>query len=292
MFELVQVAENTYYISNPSKIGVYRLSDTDVCLIDSGISKDTGKRILKVINAQGWRIRCIINTHSHADHIGGNAYLQEQTGCDVFSKGFEAVYIENTFLEPTTLFGAFPCSDLRHKFLMAQPSVVKNISDSDLPSQLKIVDLPGHAFDMIGVLTPDGVLFAGDTVISQATIDKYKVFYLFDVKTHIQTLESLKQFDAKVFVPSHTEPVEDITELVDFNLKSLLEIKDIILEKLQVPTAFDELIKYLFDKFELKLTFEQYALIGSTVKSYLSWLKDEGIVNVSFDDNMMRWYTV
>ena len=292
MFELVQVAENTYYISNPTKIGVYRLNDTDVCLVDSGMSKDVGKRILKVVNANGWRIRCIINTHSHADHIGGNAYLQEQTGCDIFSKGLEAVYTANPFLEPTTLFGAFPCSDLRHKFLMAQPSVVKDISDSDYPEQLKIVDLPGHAFDMIGVLTPDGVLFAGDTVISQATIDKYKVFYLFDVKTHIQTLEALKQFDAKVFVPSHTEPVEDITELVDFNLKSLLEIKDIILEKLQVPTAFDELIKYLFDKFELKLTFEQYALIGSTVKSYLSWLKDEGIVNVSFDNNIMRWMAV
>ncbi len=292
MFELIQVAENTYYISNPSKIGVYRLNNTDVCLIDSGISKDTGKRILKVINAQGWRIRCIINTHSHADHIGANAYLQQQTGCDAFCKGLESVYIENTFLQPTTLYGAFPCSDLRHKFLMAQPSVIKDVTHPDFPSQLRVIDLPGHAMDMIGVLTPDNVLFVGDAVISAATIEKYKVFYLFDVKTHIQTLENLKQLDAKLFVPAHADAVEDITQLVDLNLESILKIKADILDRLQTPTAFEELIKHLFDKYELKLTFEQYALIGSTVKSYLSWLRDDGLVEVSFDDNVMRWKAV
>ena len=32
MYELVQVAENTYYINAPSKIGVYRVSDDDVWL--------------------------------------------------------------------------------------------------------------------------------------------------------------------------------------------------------------------------------------------------------------------
>lgn len=36
MYELVQVAENTYYINSPSKMGVYRVSDDDVWLIDSG----------------------------------------------------------------------------------------------------------------------------------------------------------------------------------------------------------------------------------------------------------------
>ena len=83
MYELVQVAENTYYINSPSKIGVYRVSDDDVWLIDSGNDASAAKRVLRTINERGWRLVAIYNTHSHADHIGGNAYLQKNTGCRI-----------------------------------------------------------------------------------------------------------------------------------------------------------------------------------------------------------------
>lgn len=56
MYELVQVAENTYYINAPSKIGVYRVSDDDVWLIDSGNDKDAGRKIQKILDAQGWKL--------------------------------------------------------------------------------------------------------------------------------------------------------------------------------------------------------------------------------------------
>ena len=48
----------------------------------------------------------------------------------------------------------------------------------------------------------------------------------------------------------------------------------------------------LFDEYELKLNFEQYALVGSTVRSYLAWLKDTCRLNVKFDDNMLLWETI
>ena len=59
MYELVQVAENTYYINAPSKIGVYRVSDDDVWLIDSGNDKDAGRKIQKILDAQGWKLTAI-----------------------------------------------------------------------------------------------------------------------------------------------------------------------------------------------------------------------------------------
>ena len=36
MYELIQVSENCYYIEDPAKIGVVRIGDDEVCLIDSG----------------------------------------------------------------------------------------------------------------------------------------------------------------------------------------------------------------------------------------------------------------
>ena len=80
MYELIQVSERSYYIQSPAKIGLVRLDRQDVCLIDSGNDKDAGRKVRRLLDANGWRLTAIYNTHSNADHIGGNRYLQGQTG--------------------------------------------------------------------------------------------------------------------------------------------------------------------------------------------------------------------
>ena len=83
MYELIRVSEDCFYINCPAKIGVVKTGEQDVCLIDSGNDKDAGKKVKKILDAQGWTLKTIYNTHSHSDHIGGNKYLQTQTGCQV-----------------------------------------------------------------------------------------------------------------------------------------------------------------------------------------------------------------
>ena len=53
MYELIQVANNTYYVNCPAKIGVYRCNDTDIFLIDSGNDKDAGRKVRRVLQAEG-----------------------------------------------------------------------------------------------------------------------------------------------------------------------------------------------------------------------------------------------
>jgi len=80
MYELIQVSENCYYIACPAKIGAVKTGPDTVCLIDSGSDKDAAKKVKKHLDANGWKLDAIYNTHSNADHIGGNRYLHEQTG--------------------------------------------------------------------------------------------------------------------------------------------------------------------------------------------------------------------
>lgn len=90
MYELTQVAGNSYYIQSPAKIGLVRLNDTDVCLIDSGNDKEAGRKVRQILDANGWHLTVIYNTHSNADHIGGNQYLQNQTGCKIYAPASSA----------------------------------------------------------------------------------------------------------------------------------------------------------------------------------------------------------
>ncbi len=81
----------------------------------------------------------ILNTHSNADHIGGNKYLQGQTGCKIYSSGMEADFRKYPVLEPSFLYGGYPCKDLRHKFLMAQESSVTDFSDENFPKEIEVI---------------------------------------------------------------------------------------------------------------------------------------------------------
>ena len=158
MYELMQVSERNYYIQSPAKIGLVKLNDNDVCLIDSGNDKDAGRKVRQLLDANGWRLTAIYNTHSNADHIGGNQYLQRQTGCKVFAPGIDCAFTRYPVLEPSFLYGGFPCKDLRHKFLMAQESDARELTQESVPDGFEIIPLPGHIFDMVGFRTPDNVV--------------------------------------------------------------------------------------------------------------------------------------
>ena len=47
--ELVQVGDRTYYIKNPTNIGIYKVDEENVYLIDTGNDKVAGKKILRII---------------------------------------------------------------------------------------------------------------------------------------------------------------------------------------------------------------------------------------------------
>ena len=141
MYELIQLTEKCYYIQSPAKIGLVKLSDSDVCIIDSGNDKEAGRRIKRILDEKNWTLKAIYNTHSNADHIGGNKYLQDRTGCNIYAKGIECDITKHTVLEPAFLYGGYPCKDLRHKFLLARESDAEELTDENLPGCLKTIDL-------------------------------------------------------------------------------------------------------------------------------------------------------
>ena len=289
MYELIQVAESSYYIQSPAKIGLIKLNEKDVCLIDSGNDKDAGRKIRQILDNNGWKLTAIYNTHSNADHIGGNKYLQSLTGCKIYAPGIDCAFTRHPILEPSFLYGGYPCKELRHKFLLAQESDTENLTKEVLPKGFEVISLPGHFFDMVGYRTPDDVVFLADCLSSRETLDKYQIGFIYDIAAYIKTLEMVKSLAAKMFVPAHAAVTENISELAQYNIDKVQEIAGKITNLCKEPLCFEVILQRLFTEYALAMNFEQYVLVGSTVRSYLAWLKDTGKLTSVFENNMLLW---
>ena len=286
--ELVKVGERTYYIKNPTNIGIYKIDETQVYLIDTGNDKEAGKKILKIIDNQGWKVKGIITTHSNADHIGGNKVIQDRTNCDILAYNIEKSFTENPILESSFLYGGYPFKDIRNKFLLAKESVVIPIEDN-LPDGLEYFTLKGHFFDMIGIKTSDNVYFLADSLFSEETITKYHLFFIYDVREFLNTLDYLNTLNGNMYIPSHCEATNSISSLIKLNRNKVKEIMDKIYHICEKEMIFEEILKYIFDEYNLTMNANQYVLVGSTIKSYLSYLLDENKLSYEFKDNKMLW---
>ena len=286
--ELQKVGNKTYYLKNPTNIGIYKIDDNSVFIIDAGNDKDAGKKILKMVEEQGWTIKGIITTHSNADHVGGNNVIQDRTGCPIYAYGIEKSITEHPILETSFLYGGYPFKDIRNKFLLAKESVVTDI-DGNLPTGLEYFNLKGHFFDMIGIKTDDDVYFLADSLFSEETINKYHLFFIYDVNEYLNTLDYLSTLEGKLFIPSHCEATKDISHLIELNRNKIEEVSNKIYNICEKERTFEEILKCIFDEYNLIMNANQYVLVGSTVRSYLSYLYDKERIEYKFENNQMLW---
>ena len=287
--ELVQVGKNTFYLDNPTNIGIYLVNNKDVYLIDSGNNKDAGKKILKIINEHNWQVLGIINTHSHADHIGGNNVIQNRTNCAIFSSEIENSFISNTILEPSILYGGYPFNSLLNKTLMAKESS-SILIDDNIKNTFDVIELPGHSYNMIGLKTKDNIYFLGDSLFSEETINKYHIFYICNVKEFLNTLDKLNNLDGDLYILSHCKPVSDLDSLIKVNRDKVVEIINKIYNLCSNKITFEDILQKIFTDYNINMNENQFFLIGSTIKAYLTYLYDEGKISYTFIDNKMYWY--
>jgi len=287
----IHIKGNTYYFEANTNVGLY-ISGNNAIIIDSGNDSEAGRQILKYLRENNLNLTMIINTHSNADHTGGNNFLQKRTNCKIVSTPIEAGFIENPILESSFLFGGFPFEKNLNKFLLAKESKVTDFIDYDskiLDTNFETFFLPGHFFGMVGIKTPDNVCFIADSLFSKEIIEKYHIMFAYDIAKFKESLNYLKELNAEWFVPSHAKITQDISFLVDFNLRKIDEIINVILDNLTAKKTFEQLLSLLFYHYDLKLDENQYILVGSTLRSYLTYLEREKKVRYFVENNFIFW---
>lgn len=155
-----------------------------------------------------------------------------------------------------------------------------------------MLPLPGHFFDMCGFRTADGVWFLADCLSGANIVEKYHVNFIYDVAGYLETLDKVCQLEGRLFIPAHAEPVEDIRPLAELNRRKVQEIAELIRTLCREPRMFEDVLRDVFAHYQLTMDFNQYVLVGSTVRSYLAYLLDRGSLAAEFSDNRLLWQAV
>jgi glyoxylase-like metal-dependent hydrolase (beta-lactamase superfamily II) len=291
--ELKQIIGNTYYIPSAVNIGVI-INGTNCLIIDTGLDRYNGKLIWRCLNELGLTPKVIINTHSHADHFGGNTMLRELSGARIYASPLEKAIMENPYLEPFYLFSAAPVKDLTTRFLMAPASPVDGVLTEGLFStlgfNLEIIDLPGHSPGQIGVITEDKVCFTADAYFGTAILDKYGMPYCADVTAALQSLQYLWQTKYDYYVPCHGEPTNQPTEEILQNVSIIEKTLEYIMGLLQErPHTREEVLAALMISGNRELNAVQYVLNHGAVTACLSHLHKIHKASYHFADGKMLW---
>lgn len=289
MFDIVKTHGNTFYYSSFSNVGVYKLNKSEVILIDSCDHKRMVRTLDEILEKNSLKVKTIINTHCHVDHINGNKFFYDKYGCEILAPKQECSFIAYPDREPEFYYLGIDTDKTRNPFFVTAPSVAKELTDSNVPEGFEIIPLPGHAFEMIGVRTPDDVVFLADAILSKKTWDEYKLPFFHDVNASLKTLENIQNIKAKLFVPTHDEPLEDICELAQYNIKSLQHKKDLIYE-LCDGKGFDALFAQTIEKLDLRLHTTKYPMYAVMVRNLLQSLVDDDAICGVLENNYFVYH--
>ena len=287
--ELKQIGPKTFCIDHDTNIGIHFTDDGRMYLIDTG-SKGDGEKIDEILSREGWVPSCIINTHTHIDHIGGNEFLMRKYGIPAYCTDYDMAFAHYSELEAAYMNGGYPAEKLRTIF--AHPGLIGFRSiEKETPDGIDWTYLPEHSFGMIGIRTSDDIWFLGDSYLSRNFLKQYTFGFIYNVEAYIDTLKKLKEFKGALFVPSHGILETDIVPSLEQNLRSVAEMCSMICETCREYRGQDEILQQMYERLRMHARPAQHALLSSTVKSYLTYLQDRNKLECRFVDNIMKWRT-
>lgn len=289
----------TYYL--PAKVNIGAIVyQGEAVIIDSGLDAQAGKRICRQVREVGWRVVAVLNTHTHADHIGGNGTIAEQFQAKVFTPDLEQDFARYPTYEPYFLVGgAAPWQDVNNKFLLAPESpVTGGLKPGPFPwpgtdggPTLEIVALPGHSPDHIGVAS-EGVLFSGDAFIGLDVLNAHGIPFNVDMERFFNSLSRIQESDFSTVVPCHGEPLtkEQLGEVLEANRRKVMELIEHVCDLLAEPRELETVIALLCNRLDKPIaSVGSFFLYRTAILAYLSYLHGQGRVKTEVRDNRLWW---
>jgi glyoxylase-like metal-dependent hydrolase (beta-lactamase superfamily II) len=131
-------------------------STREAMVVDPG---DNVEEIVAILDRHGLRVKCIVITHAHIDHIGGAADLKSRVGAPVYMNANDQGLYDHLDMQAAWLGMEAP----------ARTGVDTPVRDGDSirmgETEFQVLHTPGHTQGSSCLLVPtQNLLVAGDTL--------------------------------------------------------------------------------------------------------------------------------
>jgi glyoxylase-like metal-dependent hydrolase (beta-lactamase superfamily II) len=181
----------------------YREGD-ETYLIDTGFAR-RAKPIVRAFEHAGVplaKVSKVLLTHHHVDHMGGAAYLLQNTHAPLSCHGDDAQFVDGRVKAPMPL--------LMRLFVRVHPApVAVALKDGDRVGSLIVLHVPGHTPGEVALYHPTRkILFSGDSVVEQkGRLTLPGSNFASNMDQAVQSLARLRSLDVELLLPGHGVPV-------------------------------------------------------------------------------------
>ncbi len=136
-------------------------TNSEAIIVDAGLEQSDINPILREISKRELKVKYIVNTHGHSDHISGNSLLKKVTGAEILIHQYDIPML------------ADPEENLSHilGFDVISPPADRILHDGDRIKigrlEFQVIHTPGHTNGSISLYSKnEQALFTGDTLFA------------------------------------------------------------------------------------------------------------------------------
>jgi glyoxylase-like metal-dependent hydrolase (beta-lactamase superfamily II) len=255
------------------------LEGEQASLVDSGYVSHAEQTVQLVSHElDGRRLTRLINTHSHSDHIGGNAALQSRFGCEIIvPAGLHAAIAD--WDENALLLSPLGQQSARfqHDTLISAGS---EIEMGGLNWQTLAV--PGHDMEALGYYNPEKrILISGDALWENGfgVIFPELLGEADGLASTKATLEMLAKLPIDLVIPGHGKPFSNIDVAFERAFRRLtmftVDIEKLAWHGIKVIVSFAMMEKRRLPRKDFSGFIKNLPFAGDVNARYLSLPEDE-----------------
>lgn len=214
---LEHVKGQTYCIvTGYSRLPVYKLNETDVIMIDSGLPREWDG-IEKCLDKESLFVKAVLTSHYHPDHVGNHLRLRRKYGAKLYLSPYAAAAKADPMNMLGGMVGITTYRQVKNHFGESfAPDYFIDWNAESIQVEGKafqILQLPGHCPEHMGFITPDNVGYIADAVLSENIITHLRSTFTTCVELELQTKEKVAQLQCDKYIVAHNAVCDSIREL-------------------------------------------------------------------------------
>lgn len=294
MITIEPVRGNTFcFVTRFMRVPFYRLNASEIILMDSGMASDRDA-LAKALEENGLFPRAALTTHAHYDHIGNHNWLQERYGTKLYVTLFDAAITQN----PLTLQACFYTDRIDvltslYPYMLLQPDHILEPTASHIQvegADFEILRLPGHAHEHIGFVTPDGVAYLGDLLLSEDTLRSTRLPFHQSWRELLRSIERVQGSRHTAYILAHNAVCDDIRPIADYNLEQLQFYATAVASLVGKGLSQEELFTQTAARFCVDLhNMDRIHIFDRIFHSITTYLEEVGLLELVYEGSRFHY---